>query len=207
MRKIGITGGIASGKSLVADILSKMLDCTRIDADAICRGLLEPQAAGWRELSGIFGGKYITESGQIDRKMLRKDLFVDKELRRKVNRIIHPLAQKEISALMERIISSDSRSRVLVEVPLLFEAGWENLFDTIIVVTADDETRIARLMARDEADRETAVKEMSSQLPMSEKLERADHVIDNSGTLAATAKQVEQLAKYLQGGSSDNTSS
>jgi len=197
IRKIGLTGGIASGKSRVAEMLAAMLDCVHIDADEICRLLLEPEAEGWQEISRISGLQYITGDGTINRALLRHDLFSDKRLRQKINSVIHPLVKREIMARMDRITGSDSQAKVLVEVPLLFEVGWEDIFDTVVVVYADYETCLSRLMDRDGIERLTAAKEIESQLPLNEKVLKADHVIDNSGMLAETKQQVERLSGLL----------
>ena len=198
IRKIGLTGGIASGKSRVAEMLSQLLDCVHIDADEVCRNLLEPQAEGWREFSRAFGSEYFSGDGSINRPLLRKNLFADEDFRQQVNNVIHPLVKKMIIEQMELIIKADSNSRVLVEVPLLYEVQWEVLFDTVIVVYADYETCLKRLMARDGLTRNAAVIELESQMPLSEKVVQADHVIDNSGSLADTNKQVEHLAELLK---------
>jgi dephospho-CoA kinase len=201
IRKIGLTGGIASGKSRVAGMLAPLLNCVHLDADETCRQLLEPEAEGWQGLTMIFGSKYITEDGSINRSVLRKDLFTDEELRRTINSIIHPLVKREIITQMDRIIAFDSTSKVLVEVPLLYEVGWENLFDTVVVVYADYETCLNRLMDRDGKDKTTAAKEMESQLDLAEKVIKADYVIDNSGVLSDTNKQVKHLADLLNSSS------
>jgi len=197
IRKIGLTGGIASGKSRVAAMLSRLLDCVHIDADEVCRHLLEPQAEGWREFSRILGSEYFSGDGSINRPLLRKNLFTDEDFRRQVNNVIHPLVKRMIIEQMDHIIESDNNSRVLVEVPLLYEVHWEDLFDTVVVVYADYETCLKRLMARDGLTRNTAVIELESQLPLSEKVMQADHVIDNSGLLPETKNQVEHLADVL----------
>ncbi len=197
IRKIGLTGGIASGKSLVAEMLAGMLDCVRIDADEVCRQLLEQQAEGWREFSRAFGLKYFTEEGSINRSLLRKELFADEDFRQKVNNVIHPLVKKTIIAQIDHIMESDGNSKVLVEVPLLYEVQWEDLFDTVVVVYADYEMCLNRLMERDGVERSAAIKELDSQLPLSEKVMKADHVIDNGGMLPDTNNQVEHLADLL----------
>lgn len=197
IRKIGITGSIASGKSRVAEMLAGMLACVHIDADVVSSRLLERDAEGWRAFTKVFGGRYLADDGSIDRPLLRKDLFNDKNLRRQVNNIIHPLVKKAISVQMDNAIESGNHARVLVEVPLLFEAHWENLFDTVVVVYADYDTCLKRLMDRDGVPRNTAVKELKSQLPLAEKVRRADHVIDNGGKLSETTAQVKTLADLL----------
>ncbi|KPJ99409.1 MAG: hypothetical protein AMJ60_05195 [Desulfobacterales bacterium SG8_35] len=206
IRKIGLTGGIASGKSRVAEMLAGMLDCVHIDADEVCRSLLEPHAAGWQEFSRVFGLEYFTEDERINRPQLRKDLFADEDFRRKVNAVIHPLVRKTIIADMDHIIGMRGNSRVLVEVPLLFEVGWEDLFDTVVVVYADHETCLKRLMERDGVARSTADRELQSQLDLSVKVMKADHVIDNSGMLPDTYNQVEHLADLLSRNSAPHPS-
>jgi dephospho-CoA kinase len=198
IRKIGLTGGIASGKSRVAAMLAAMLHCAHIDADEICRQLLQPQAEGWREFSRVFGLKYLAGDGSINRPLLRKDLFASEDFRQRVNNIVHPLAKKAIILQMDNILASGSKAQVLVEVPLLYEVGWEDLFDRVVVVYADYETCLQRLMARDGIERPRAVQELQSQWPLSDKVLKADHVIDNSGMLSETNSQVEHLAGLLR---------
>ena len=198
IRKIGLTGGIASGKSRVAQMLLRILDCAHIDADEVCRQLLEPHAEGWQEFSRVFGLEYFTGEGRINRSLLRKDLFADEDFRRKVNNVIHPMVKQKIVAQMDHIIESATNSRVLVEVPLLFEVQWENLFDTVIVVYADYETCLKRLMERDGLERGAAIRSLESQMPLPDKVMKADHVIDNSGMLQDTENQVEHLARVMR---------
>jgi dephospho-CoA kinase len=198
IRKIGLTGGIASGKSSVSKMLARQLGCVHIDADEICRQLLEPQEEGWQELNRIFGSRYLAADGRINRPLLRKDLFENEKFRKEINTIVHPLVKRRILAQMDHIIGSAGDARVLVEVPLLFEVHWEHLFDVIVVVYAAYEKCLNRLMKRDGIEKAAAVKELESQLPMAEKAMRADHVIDNSGPLPDTNNQVEHLAELLK---------
>jgi dephospho-CoA kinase len=198
IRKIGLTGGIASGKSQVAEMLAAMLGCVHIDADEVCRQLLEPREEGWQEFIRVFGSQYFTEKGCVNRPLLRKCIFADEELRLQVNEVIHPLVKRKIVAQMKRILESAENSRVLVEVPLLYEIQWENLFDTVVVVYADYETCLRRLMKRDGVKRDVAVKELESQLPLSEKVLKGDYVIDNSGVLSDSSNQVMHLADLLK---------
>ena len=196
-RKIGLTGGIASGKSSVSKMLSGLLGCEHLDADEICRQLLEPHEEGWQEFAREFGSAYLSEDGAIDRPLLRNDLFGSEQFRQKVNGIIHPIVKKVVLSRMNQIVESASGVKVVVEVPLLYEVHWEDLFDTVIVVNADYETCLKRLMDRDGLDKAAAAKELQSQWPLSEKVKKADHVIDNSGLLADTKRQVEYLAELL----------
>ncbi|MFC1837640.1 dephospho-CoA kinase [Thermodesulfobacteriota bacterium] len=196
-RKIGLTGGIASGKTYVAGMLSRLLGCELIDADDICRQLLEPREEGWLAFTEVFGSKYLTEDKAIDRPQLRSDLFNNENFRTKVNAMIHPLVKRDILSRMNRIVESDPGLQVIVEVPLLYEVHWEDLFDTVIVVYADYETCLNRLVDRDGLDQTAAESELQSQWPLQEKVMKADHVIDNSGPLAETNSQVEHLADML----------
>jgi dephospho-CoA kinase len=198
IRKIGLTGGIASGKTQVAEMLAEKLHCDHIDADEVCRLLLEPHAEGWRKFSRLFGVKYLAEDGAINRPLLRKDLFSDEDFRQKVNNVIHPLVKSAIRVQMDHIIESGANSRVLVEVPLLYEVQWENLFDAVVVVYADYETCLTRLMERDGIERSAATKELESQLNLAEKVIKADYVVDNSGRLSDTGNQVAHLAELLK---------
>jgi len=197
-RKIGLTGGIASGKSSVSKMLSGLLGCEHIDADEICRRLLEPHEEGWQEFTRVFGSVYLSEDGAIDRPRLRTDLFDSEQFRQKVNSIIHPIAKRVVLSRMNQIVESGSGLKVVVEVPLLYEVHWEDLFDTVIVVNADYETCLKRLMDRDGLDKAAAAKELQSQWPLTEKVMKADHVIDNSGLLQDTNSQVKHLAELLK---------
>ena len=197
-RKIGLTGGIASGKSSVSKLLSGLLECEHIDADEICRQLLEPNEEGWQKFTGVFGSDYLSEDGAINRPLLRNDLFASKKFREQVNGVIHPIVKKAILSRMNLIVESGSSLKVLVEVPLLYEVDWEDMFDIVVVVYADYETCLNRLMDRDRISKAAAVKELQSQWPLAEKVMKADHVIDNSGMLPDINNQVEQLAELLK---------
>ncbi len=197
-RKIGLTGGIASGKSSVSKLLSGLLECEHIDADEICRQLLEPNEEGWQKFTGVFGSDYLSEDGAINRPLLRNDLFASKKFREQVNGVIHPIVKKAILSRMNLIVESGSSLKVLVEVPLLYEVDWEDIFDIVVVIYADHETCLNRLMDRDRISKAAAVKELQSQWPLAEKVMKADHVIDNSGMLPDINNQVEQLAELLK---------
>ena len=145
-RKIGLTGGIASGKSLVAEMLAEMLGCTRLDADAVCRRILEPRAAGWQAFTESFGAQYLMPDGVINRPLLREAIFSNREFREQVNDLIHPIVKKILLEEMEQITGPNKNSMVIAEVPLLFEVHWEDIFDKVVVVFADRSTCLQRLM-------------------------------------------------------------
>jgi dephospho-CoA kinase len=198
--KIALTGAMGSGKSLVAEIFREQ-GARIVDADEISRSLLEPDALGWRAIRAEFGDRFFNAGLTVDRKKLRAAIFNDEPLRNKVNSILHPLIRHAINdiCLNEAGFKSNQtdvigRSLItVVEVPLLFEVGWQEDFDLIIVVSADDETCLTRVMSRDGVDRQAALAAFATQMGLAEKARMADHVIDNSGDIAATARQVKKL--------------
>jgi dephospho-CoA kinase len=198
IRKIGLTGGMGSGKSSVAKLLTQMLDGKHIDADQVCRKILEPNGEGWQAFIEAFGNEYQLDDKSINRPKLRNAIFSDDLFRTKVNGIIHPIVKKNIISEMESFLEFPRNSMVIVEVPLLYEVKWEDLFDAVIVVYADSEVCLKRLMDRDGLDRSQTKEAMECQMKLSEKVLKADHVIDNSGTILDTQGQVEHLASILQ---------
>jgi dephospho-CoA kinase len=198
IRKIGLTGGMGSGKSSVAKLLTQMLDGKHIDADQVCRKILEPNGEGWQAFIEAFGNEYQLDDKSINRPKLRNAIFSDDLFRTKVNGIIHPIVKKNIISEMESFLEFPRNSMVIVEVPLLYEVKWEDLFDAVIVVYADSEVCLKRLMDRDGLDRSQTKEAMECQMKLSEKVLKADHVIDNSGNILDTQGQVEHLASILQ---------
>jgi dephospho-CoA kinase len=198
IRKIGLTGGMGSGKSSVAKLLIQMLGGKHIDADQVCRKILESNGEGWQAFIEAFGNEYQLDDKSINRPKLRKAIFSDDLFRTKVNGIIHPIVKKNIISEMESFLEFSMNSKVTVEVPLLYEVKWEDLFDAVIVVYADSEVCLKRLMDRDGLDRSQAKEAMECQMKLSEKVLKADHVIDNSGNILDTQGQVEHLASILQ---------
>jgi len=198
MRKIGLTGGMGSGKSNVARLLTQMLGGKHIDADLECRKILEPDRQGWQAFIAAFGNEYLLNDKSINRPMLRNAIFSDDSFRDQVNGIIHPIVKENIINEMTSFLELSKESKVVVEVPLLYEVQWEELFDTVIVVYAGYEVCLKRLMDRDEINRNQAKEALESQMDLSEKVLKADHVIDNSGNILDTQSQVEHLASILQ---------
>lgn len=198
IRKIGLTGGMASGKSQTAELLLKMIGGKHIDADQVCRQILEPHGLGWQAFTHVFGQDYLLADQSINRPQLREMIFSDAPFREQVNSIIHPIVRENIVSQMETLLKQSDCARVIVEVPLLYEVHWEDLFDLVVVVYADHETCLKRLMTRDGVDEEQARKAMECQMDLSEKALRADHVIDNSGSMLDTQRQVEQFVLFLQ---------
>ncbi len=188
-----LTGGMASGKSEVARLFAS-LGAAVLDCDSIARGLLAPGGKGLEAVVGEFGDRFLAPDGVLDRGMLRRALFADPELRARLDAVIHPLVRDELKARITAM-AEDPRPPdvIVVEVPLLFEAGWEDDFDVVIAVRAEREIMIERIRRRDGTDRRGAAVCLAAQMDPEEKAARADHVVDNGGSLADTAVQVERI--------------
>ena len=194
---VGVTGGMGAGKSIVAGLLGKLLDYDVLDADILCRNLLQPHMPGWLGIQKKWGARFFDLTGNIDRPALRKALFADLVVRQGVERILHPLVRQEI---MSR--AAEKRSSLIgmvVEVPLLFEVGWQDDFDWIVVVYARHECCVQRIVRRDLVSLEASRAALSTQISLEEKALRADSVIENSGPLALTILQIYHLASFLSG--------
>ena len=193
---IGLTGGIASGKSTVAALVHELLGGGLLSADQVCRELLEPRQPGWLALAAEFGDIYFRSGdGTLDRPKLRHDLFTDDGLRRRLDGCLHPLVKQ---GLADRLAALGPGLRYcLIEVPLLFEAGWENEFDVVVVVNADQGSCLERLRRRDKVSGAEARAALTAQWPLRDKVARADYVVDNSGDLAATREKVAALVRWL----------
>lgn len=198
---IALTGAMGSGKSRVAELFRE-LGARVVDADEVSRRLLEPSAMGWVALSDEFGKRFFKSDLALDRKKLRNAIFSDEGLRKKVNAILHPIIRQAVNEICAADADRESAGVgravfTVVEVPLLFEVGWQEDFDLVVVVFADEETCLNRVMSRDGVDRHSALAAFSTQMSLAEKVRMADHVIDNSGDLAATARQVKNLFEKL----------
>jgi dephospho-CoA kinase len=197
MKILGLTGGIASGKSFVADILAS-LGAVIIDADILARTAVEPGKSAYHTVVREFGKGILKPDGSLDRKALGRIVFSDAAARRTLEEIIHP-AVAELAG--RRLAEEGCRGTQVVcyVVPLLFEAGLSSMMDEIWVVYVDEETELARLMKRDGICREEALRKMAAQMPMGEKTARADVVIDNNGTPEETKRSVaEEWRKLLE---------
>ncbi len=197
-RVIGLTGGIASGKSLVAKIL-RDLGAPVIDADELARKVVEPGQPAYDDVVREFGAGVLGEDGALDRKRLAEIVFADEKKRKRLGQITHPriaqLALAETAALAAR-----GAPIVIYEAALLVENGIHKNLGGLIVVKAEPEQQLARATARDGAGEEAARARIASQLPLADKLAVATHVIDNSGTPEETRRQVEKLWRELSAG-------
>ena len=194
---IGLTGGIGSGKSLVAALLAQYTGMYFIDLDRIVRRLLAPGTRGWQVITGLFGPEFLQEDGSIDRRRLRDKIFRQEKIRIRLNNLLHPLIREEMRADISQWQMMNGPGRCLIEVPLLYEARWEDDFSEIIVVYADHNTCLKRVVKRDGITFEDAELALASQIPIAEKALRADHVIDNQGPWPCTLLEIMKLGRIL----------
>lgn len=193
MEVIGLTGGIGSGKSTVAGMLRE-LGATVIDADEAARAVVEPGTPALAEIEREFGSGAVRE-GRLDRQRLADLVFGNPELRRKLEAITWPRVREWMAA---RVLEAAARGeeRVVMDIPLLFEARDPDDFKAVIVVAAPPEEQVRRLVARGLREDDARAR-IASQLPLAEKARRATHVIDNSGSVAETRRQVRELWERL----------
>lgn len=189
---IGITGGIGSGKTRVCQYLVELCQLPLVSLDVICRDLLAIGAPGSKALLKELGTGFFSASGELDRSSFRAAIFSDSQLRQRVDRILHPLARRE----MLRKVANHGRV-VLVEIPLLFEAGWQNEVDCIVVVSAASEVCCQRVVLRDSVSKDQVLLTISAQQSLEDKVRQADVVIDNSGNWTDTCRQVQKFANEL----------
>jgi len=196
MLKVGLTGGIASGKSTVSKIFASF-GAKVLDSDEVAREVLLPGQPAWTRLRQAFGQEFFHPDGTVKRKQLRKLVFADPEKRSQLNAIVHPEVMKEINRKSEILSSSVQTGVLLVDVPLLLEVGVANRFDQVVVVYVSESIQINRLQQRDGISEEEAKQALKAQMALSKKVEQADYVIDNSGTLEETRSQVEKVWEEL----------
>jgi dephospho-CoA kinase len=190
MRVLGLSGGIGSGKSLVAQFFRE-LGAEVIDADQLAREVVEPGQPALEEIKRTFGDDVLLADGRLNRPALANRIFGDPSARERLNAITHPRIRKRMA---EEVIKRAGRSGVLIlDIPLLYESGRQDQVEKVIVVWVDRATQLARLMLRDGLSQREAQQRIEAQLPLDEKRERADQVIDNSGSPEQTRRQVEAI--------------
>ncbi len=190
---LGLTGTYGSGKSTVARFLREK-GAFVIDADAIAREVVEPGRPAWNDIRREFGESVLGPDGRLDRAVLARIVFQSPERRRLLESIIHPRVRERELALLE---SHRDHPLVVLDVPLLFENQLEAHCDATCVVTIGETERLRRLAERDNASPEDVRRRLAAQMPQDEKIRRADYVIDNSGALADTFRQLEEMLKAI----------
>lgn len=190
---LGLTGGIASGKSTVSAYLAQN-GALIIDADLIARQVVAKKSSGLKQIVAKFGEEILTASGELDRKKLGKLVFSNKELLKALTDITGPLIRAEILREIEAAKKAQVKL-VVLDIPLLFEAGYQTLCDKVMVVTIPSKLQLERVMKRDNLSAAEARKRIANQLPASKRNELADVLIDNSKSVAETYQQVLKWLK------------
>lgn len=189
---IGLTGAIASGKSLVADEFEK-LGARIIDADIIAREVISPGEETFKMVVKEFGDDILSDTGEIERTALADIVFNDCEKLSKLNQITHPEIIKRILDRIEEIRADAPDALIVLDAPLLIEVGLHEKVDRVVVVYVDDPTLVERIIERDKLNPKEAAKRLSCQMPLKEKIEYADYVIYNKATIEETLKQVGEI--------------
>jgi dephospho-CoA kinase len=191
---IGLTGGIVSGKSTVARMF-KDLGAKIVDADKLGHKVILPQETAWKRIIKIFGKDILQKDQTINREKLGKIVFANQNLLKKLNKITHPeiikLIKKEIS--LAKNDSKEEKKILIIDAALIYETKIDRLMDKIIVVYLDEEEQLKRLIKRNNLSEKEALQKIKSQIPLKEKIEIADYVIDNSNSLDKTKEQVETI--------------
>ncbi len=199
--KVGLTGGIAAGKSVVGEMFAA-LGAHVIQADEISHQLMQPGQAVYREVVAHFGAEILNPDGSVNRPRLAELAFSGKPSRvQELNQIVHPAVIRREEEWMEQVSQRDPQAVAIVEAALILEAGMAKGLDRLVVVTCRPEQRIERWARRLNVDEETARREvtrrMAAQLPDEEKIKAADYVVDNSGPLDETRRQVKEIYAEL----------
>lgn len=193
---IGLTGGIASGKSTVAKLFQKK-GAYLIDFDVLVRSVEEPGAPAWGRIVENFGTEILSEDGTIDREKLGAIVFRDKEKLEKLNGIVHPFVFEEWERQIADIKKKNPNAIVISDIPLLIEVGKVDKVDLVVLVYISQEEQIRRLMERDGCSREDALVRIDSQMSIDEKLWYSDFVVDNGSSLEETVEQVDDIWERL----------
>ncbi|HZK43387.1 MAG TPA: dephospho-CoA kinase [Syntrophomonadaceae bacterium] len=185
MKILGLTGGIASGKSTIAQFF-KELGAYIIDADKVAHQIIEPGNPAWKDVIEHFGDDILNSDSTINREKLGNIVFGNPELLDDLNKITHPRVMERLKDELQCIKTNKSNATVIMEVPLLYETHLDRLCDLVVVVWVDRFTQIDRLMVRDNISEEAAIKRIDSQMDLDEKAKKADFVIDNRKTIKET---------------------
>ncbi|MDW3096322.1 MAG: dephospho-CoA kinase [Gammaproteobacteria bacterium] len=194
MLRIGLTGGIGSGKTTVSDQFRQLYKIPVIDADEISRELLSISGKAYDEVVSLFGSECLLNSGEIDRKLLREKIFTDNKLRASLENIVHPKVRAEI--LLQA--STLSTQYCLIVIPLLIESNMQSIVDRILVINTNKQNQLDRVSSRDKCSKNHVEAIVDSQITLEERIKHADDVITNNGDLKSLILQIHQLhQKYL----------
>lgn len=197
MLRVGLTGGLATGKSFVGRILED-LGCRLLKADALGHEAIEPGGPAFESVLAEFGREMLDETGHIDRRKLAGEVFDKPDRLAALNAIIHPVVIAREEEWMRQVEAANPRTIAIVEAAILIETGSHKRFDKLVLTVCSREQQIERAMKRDKLTREEVLSRLERQMPLDEKRKFADFVIDTSGEKSATERQVEQLYAALQ---------
>lgn len=195
---IGVTGGIATGKSTVLRMLEER-GAQTLSADDIARDILSPGKPAYQEVVSTFGQDIVTDSGEINRARLAEIIFADAGARERLNRITHPRIIEELQVAIDQFRNNPRSEKTVlaVEIPLLFECGLQGLVDYILLVAAEQGVQVHRLTTRTGITADEAVRRLQSQLPIAEKVAGADFVIWNNGSIEELERAVDEFWRRL----------
>lgn len=194
---VGLTGGIATGKSTVSEMLRR-LGAEVIDADRLAREVVEPGRPAHAAIVREFGAEVLQADGTLDRKRLGSIVFADADRRRRLEAITHPAIRARFAERVGELEARGFDGVVVFDAAVLVESGGYKTMDRLVVVVTDEATELARLMARDGIGRDEALGRIRSQMPLAEKARLADYVIDNAGDRTSTEAQVRDVYRTLQ---------
>jgi dephospho-CoA kinase len=197
MLRVGLTGGLASGKSFVGRILAE-LGCLVIKADEVGHQVLQPAGGAYSQVLREFGTGVLKESGEIDRRKLASLVFGQPERLARLNAIIHPLVKARRMEIEAEFAASSPHGIAVTEAAILIETGSYREYDKLIVAVCRPEQQIQRAMERDQLTREEVLDRMNRQMPLEEKIKYADYVIDTSGTKENTREQTRAVYESLR---------
>ncbi|MBI5042786.1 MAG: dephospho-CoA kinase [Nitrospirae bacterium] len=195
---VGLTGGIASGKSTASRIFKK-LGAYVIDADVLAREVVEPFKPAWRDIVKNFGREILNKDKSINRSRLAEIVFNNKKKRELLNSIVHPRVFRRAKEIEREIVKRDQEAVIIFDAALLIESGAYKRMDKNIVVYADEDVQIYRLVKRDRLAKEDAIKRIRAQIPLKKKLRFADYIIDGNKTFSIVARQVKNVLMDLKG--------
>ncbi|EYE89213.1 dephospho-CoA kinase [Fervidicella metallireducens AeB] len=198
MKVIGLTGGIASGKSTISNILKTEFHIDIIDADLIAREIVKKGSDILDKIAEEFGNEVINSDGSLNRKKLGEIVFSDEYSLNKLNKITHPVIEKHIKYEID-LKDKSGKKLCVVDAALLIEAGFYKLVDYVVLVCVNKETQLKRLMQRDKISEKEAFKRINSQMPLSDKVKYADFIIDNNGDLENVKLQTRKIIKDIMG--------
>lgn len=190
---VGLTGGIASGKSTVSNLIREK-GFPIIDADLEARLAVEVGEPAYNKIVSYFGEDILLENGEINRPKLGEIIFNNEEKRHKLNSIVHPDVRRRMLEKRERAIANDE-SLIVLDIPLLFESKLTTLVDKVLLVYVDEQIQLERLMNRNHFTEQEALARIRSQMPLKDKVKLSDEIIDNNGTLEETGAQLEHILK------------